>query len=172
MHAQWSILLDDEFLEAYAHGIVIMCCDGIMRRFYPRILTYSADYQEKYVAFHLVYFAKLVLIKYRVILASILSKGLCPCPRCLIPLSRFQNLGMIRDMKQRETLARVDEKHTIDVAREIIYQKKFAVDSKYVKNLLKGRSLAPTAVSAILVHQEIDFCQDTCLLPLTVLSIS
>lgn len=46
-HAQWSILLDDEFLEAYTHGIVIMCCDGILRRFYPRILTYSADYPEK-----------------------------------------------------------------------------------------------------------------------------
>jgi hypothetical protein len=50
LHAQWNILLDDEFLEAYMHGIVIMCCDGILRRFYPRILTYSADYPEKYVA--------------------------------------------------------------------------------------------------------------------------
>ena len=49
MHAQWAILLDDEFLEAYKHGIVVKCCDGITRRFYPRILTYSADYPEKYV---------------------------------------------------------------------------------------------------------------------------
>jgi hypothetical protein len=49
MHAQWKILLDDEFLEAYEHGVVIKCCDGIKRRFYPRILTYSADYPEKYV---------------------------------------------------------------------------------------------------------------------------
>ena len=48
-HAQWTILLDGEFLEAYKHGIVIRCCDGIVRRFYPRILTYSADYPEKYV---------------------------------------------------------------------------------------------------------------------------
>jgi hypothetical protein len=58
LHAQWSILLDDEFLEAYMHGIVIKCCDGISRRFYPRILTYSADYPEKYVAlvFGLLYF--------------------------------------------------------------------------------------------------------------------
>lgn len=45
--AQWGVLLDDEFLEAYAHGIVIMCCDGIKRRFYPRIFTYSVDYPEK-----------------------------------------------------------------------------------------------------------------------------
>lgn len=48
-HEQWRILLDDEFLEAYEHGIVICCCDGLKRRFYPRIFTYSADYPEKCV---------------------------------------------------------------------------------------------------------------------------
>jgi len=47
MHAQWTILLDDEFLEASTHGIVITCYDGVERRFYPRIFTYSADYPEK-----------------------------------------------------------------------------------------------------------------------------
>jgi hypothetical protein len=46
-HAQWAILLDEEFLEAYVHGIIIDCCDGIRHRFYPRIFTYSADYPEK-----------------------------------------------------------------------------------------------------------------------------
>ncbi|KAG2048985.1 hypothetical protein BDR06DRAFT_984573 [Suillus hirtellus] len=46
-HKQWNILLDDEFLDAYEHGIVIHCCNGIMHRFYPRIFTYSADYPEK-----------------------------------------------------------------------------------------------------------------------------
>jgi Plavaka transposase len=51
LHAQWSILLDDEFVEAYQHGIVIKCCDGITRRFYPRILAYSADYPEKYAIY-------------------------------------------------------------------------------------------------------------------------
>jgi hypothetical protein len=47
LHAQWEVLLDDEFLEAYAHGIVIDCCDDITRRFYPRIFTKSVDYPEK-----------------------------------------------------------------------------------------------------------------------------
>lgn len=47
--AQWDIILDEEFLVAYVHGIVIHCCDGIRRRFYPRIFTYSADYREKSV---------------------------------------------------------------------------------------------------------------------------
>jgi hypothetical protein len=46
-HAQWVILLDDEFLEACEHGIIVECCDGVRRRFYPRIFTYSADYPEK-----------------------------------------------------------------------------------------------------------------------------
>lgn len=47
IHAQWMILLDQDFLRAWKHGIVILCPDGIKRRFYPRILTYSADYPEK-----------------------------------------------------------------------------------------------------------------------------
>jgi len=29
LHAQWKALLDDDFLEAYEHGVVIECCDGI-----------------------------------------------------------------------------------------------------------------------------------------------
>jgi hypothetical protein len=50
IHAVWEFLLDDEFIEAYHHGIPMMCGDGVMRRIYPRIFTYSADYPEKYVA--------------------------------------------------------------------------------------------------------------------------
>lgn len=50
-HAQWKDLLDDEFLHAYEHGMVLMCGDGIERRLFPRIFTYSADYPEKYVLF-------------------------------------------------------------------------------------------------------------------------
>lgn len=49
LHAQWKVILDDQFLEAYKHGIVIRCSDGVARRFYPRIFTYSADYPEKLV---------------------------------------------------------------------------------------------------------------------------
>jgi hypothetical protein len=47
MHAVWKFLLDDEFLHAYKYGMVIQCADGIERRIYPRIFTYSADYPEK-----------------------------------------------------------------------------------------------------------------------------
>lgn len=48
-HSQWKILLDDEFMDAYENGFVVDCSDGVKRRFFPRILTYSADYPEKWV---------------------------------------------------------------------------------------------------------------------------
>lgn len=47
MHGVWRILLDDDFLHAYKYGIVMKCQDGVERRVYPRIFTYSADYPEK-----------------------------------------------------------------------------------------------------------------------------
>lgn len=47
MHQVWCLLLNDEFIEAYQHGMVLKCADGIVRRVYPRIFTYSADYKEK-----------------------------------------------------------------------------------------------------------------------------
>ena len=44
---QWETLLDDEFIYAYEHGLVVDGADGTQRRFYPRILTYAADYPER-----------------------------------------------------------------------------------------------------------------------------
>lgn len=49
MHSVWRFLLDDEFVHAYTYGIVIKCVDGVERRVFPRLFTYSADYPEKYV---------------------------------------------------------------------------------------------------------------------------
>jgi hypothetical protein len=46
-HAQWAILMDDDFLEAYEHGMVVKCYDDEWRRFYPRFFIYSMDYMEK-----------------------------------------------------------------------------------------------------------------------------
>lgn len=47
MHGAWKIILDDEFINAYHYGIIIECIDGVERRVYPRIFSYSADYPEK-----------------------------------------------------------------------------------------------------------------------------
>jgi Plavaka transposase len=48
MHAVWCELLDQEFVETYSKGVIVCCADGISRRIFPRIFTYSADYPEKY----------------------------------------------------------------------------------------------------------------------------
>lgn len=47
MHGIWELILDDEFVAAYEHGIIVRCSDGVLRRMYFRIYTYSADYPEK-----------------------------------------------------------------------------------------------------------------------------
>ena len=59
-------------------------------------------------------------------------------------------MGMPRDMKERKTLARVDNedrRRTVEIAREIIYKKNYAVDNDNVEALLQGQSLVPTSVS-------------------------
>jgi len=48
MHVVWKYILDDDFIHAMIYGVVITCHDGIKRRIYPRIFTYSADYPEKW----------------------------------------------------------------------------------------------------------------------------
>ncbi|KAH7904506.1 hypothetical protein BJ138DRAFT_1019068 [Hygrophoropsis aurantiaca] len=128
-HAQWDILLDDEFLEVYRHGLVVTCRDGVERRFFPRFFTYSADYPEK------------------ILLSSVRNHGACPCPRCLIPLSRLRNLGMARDKKERKTLARKDDaprQNAIAIARTHIYNTDHQVNSTAVERLLKPQSLVPS----------------------------
>jgi hypothetical protein len=65
-------------------------------------------------------------------------------------MSRMQNLGMQRDIKQRETLACVDDKirrGKVETARDIIYRQNYAVDGAAVDALLKEQSLVPTSVS-------------------------
>jgi hypothetical protein len=148
LHAQWGIILDDEFLDAYTHGVVILCFDGTKRRFYLRIFTYSADYREKYVGF-LNYCLPAILRFSRIVLAGIRNLGHCPCPRCLIPLTDVHNLGQKRDRARRVTLARVDDlsrRAKVSSAREIIYQKNLRIDSAGVERLLREQSLVPATV--------------------------
>lgn len=47
LHQVWRLMLDEDFLDAYRHGIPLRCYDGVNRRIYPRIFTFSADYPEK-----------------------------------------------------------------------------------------------------------------------------
>ena len=86
----------------------------------------------------------------RVLLASIQNKGRCPCLQCLIPLSEVQWVGTISNWSKQVSKARVDSQnnqHSIDTARDIIYNQNYAVDSEPVKKLLGEESLVPTKVS-------------------------
>ena len=149
IHAQWKILIEDDFIEAWKHGIVIICCDGVTRRFYPHIFTHSGDYPEKYVEFTIFSFLLECSLVNRILLASIRNLGLCPCPRCLIPLSRAHCFGMARDTAQRTAMARIDNKtrqNNVYAARRLIYEKQYRVNAAAIEDLLKKESIVPTAV--------------------------
>ncbi|KAG2059281.1 hypothetical protein BDR06DRAFT_979903 [Suillus hirtellus] len=127
--AQWRVLLDDEFLVVYEHGIMLLCCDGIKCRFYPRIFTYLADYPEK------------------VLVATIQQLGGCPCPRCLIPTVWLQHLGMSHDRQQRSTLARsyASRSQPVAAACSLIYERNYGIDSTAIESLLKPELWVPNS---------------------------
>ena len=47
MQAVLAIIFGQEFEDAYKRGIVVNCADKVLRRMFPRIFTWSADYPEK-----------------------------------------------------------------------------------------------------------------------------
>lgn len=92
---------------------------------------------------------------HRILISSIRNLGNCPCPRCLIPLSRVCNLGMARDKAQRISLARTDniQRHTrVYAARKLIYEKNHRVNSAAVESMLREMSFVPNAVSDIQIY--------------------
>ena len=47
MEQIWLLILDEAFMHAWEHGIVVECGDGVIRRIFFRFMIYSADYPEK-----------------------------------------------------------------------------------------------------------------------------
>lgn len=47
IQAVLGLLFTDEFLDAYQHGIEVLCADGLWRLVFPRFFAYTADYPEK-----------------------------------------------------------------------------------------------------------------------------
>ncbi|TCD64617.1 hypothetical protein EIP91_003851 [Steccherinum ochraceum] len=124
MHAIWLLLLDDEFMAAYEHGIVLRFADGICRRVFPRIFTYSADYPEK------------------VLLAAIRYLAKCPCPRCLVLKSDIAGLGTQADRQTREN-AREDgpsKWYDIQRVRRWLYVLGLSFGVKRIKETLEAYS--------------------------------
>ncbi|THU88480.1 hypothetical protein K435DRAFT_679706, partial [Dendrothele bispora CBS 962.96] len=72
MQAVWNLLLDEELLNAYIHGLLLVCTDKLLQRLYPQFFSHSADYLERIL----------------MVCMKVLAK--CPCPRCTITKSKFQ----------------------------------------------------------------------------------
>jgi hypothetical protein len=83
-------------------------------------------------------------------MSLIRNRGLCPCPRCTISLSRVHLVGTKSDRRARTTLARVDDEQRrglISAARKTIYELNYDINSVAVERILKPQSLVPTSVS-------------------------
>ncbi|KAN0118275.1 hypothetical protein V8E52_005251 [Russula decolorans] len=128
IHAIWMLLLDPAFMHAYEHGIVIQFADGISRRIFPRLFTYSADYPEK------------------VLLASTKFLGKCPCLRCLVTKDQIGQMGTKLDARHREN-ERVDNdsrRQKIKMTRGWIFERGYGVASNAVERILAPTSMVPT----------------------------
>ncbi|KAK7689700.1 hypothetical protein QCA50_007495 [Cerrena zonata] len=130
MHSVLRTVFDSDFLHAYEHGIVLKCPDGITRRIFPRIFTYSADYPEK------------------VLLASIRNLGTCPCPRCEVKKAQILQVGTIPDTTLRTNHKRINchpLRHKVKLARAAIYERGKGVKSTAVEDILSPLSYVPTS---------------------------
>ncbi|KAH9918886.1 uncharacterized protein BXZ73DRAFT_52743 [Epithele typhae] len=119
MQKIWELLLDDDFLRAYRDGILVECADKIVRRIFPRIFTYSADYPEK------------------CLIACIKSLAKCPCPDCHVQKSNIYLLGTKRDMARREKEPRTYSEHLIwwiETVRRWVFKDGIDPESSRVNN--------------------------------------
>ncbi|KAI0337344.1 hypothetical protein BDW22DRAFT_1468571 [Trametopsis cervina] len=127
IQAIWATLLDADFMHAYEHGMLVTCGDGIVRRIFPRFLTYSADYPE------------------RVALTCIRFLGACPCPTCLAEKAKVAAMGSKLDMKRRNQTRQDTEsvQSRIVQARSWIFTRGYRIKSAMVERLLGPLSLLP-----------------------------
>lgn len=146
MHGAWRHLIDEDFQAAYKHGIVVQCADGVMRRVYPRIFTYSADYPEKLVPGLWGHYMRYSYFS-RVLLATIRHRGNSPCPRCLILKEKLNQMGTIQDMKNRLSQTRTYVMDKVRRAQEYIYNLAKTISGVDVEGLLYAQSWVPTIIS-------------------------
>ncbi|KIK13776.1 hypothetical protein PISMIDRAFT_75561, partial [Pisolithus microcarpus 441] len=127
-HAQWQVLLNDKFVKAYQHGIVLECADKC-KCLFPRIFTYLADYPEK------------------VLIVNIHNLSGCPCPQCLVPKDKIPMLVMEMDMVECQSLVCKDTPRwqaKVVATWKFIYEEQYVIDVAQVESLLKDESLVPT----------------------------
>jgi hypothetical protein len=82
----------------------------------------------------------------RVLLATIRDQGLCPCPRCLVPKSKLDQVGRITDTKNRINKARIYPADAVNKAWKMIYDQGIPITGAAIQRLLKNTSTVPTLV--------------------------
>jgi hypothetical protein len=92
----------------------------------------------------------------RVLLATIRDQGLCPCPRCLVPKTKLDQVGRITDRVYRIDKPRSYPTNLVEKARECIYNQGMPIGGIAVQRLLKDTSTVPTSVSVFDTISSID----------------
>ncbi|KAH7344221.1 hypothetical protein B0J17DRAFT_565635 [Rhizoctonia solani] len=129
MHKVWAYLLDDDFLYARNHGIVILMHGWNQVTSFSCIKIHLIDYPEN------------------VTLATIRNLGVCLCPHCLVKKGSASTLGTLHDTHIQVSKRRLKgTKHIrkIEEARCLIYDLGHSVQSKQVEALLQAESYVPT----------------------------
>ncbi|THU84721.1 hypothetical protein K435DRAFT_687006 [Dendrothele bispora CBS 962.96] len=129
VHVILAFIFSPSFREAYLNGVEVQCIDGILRRLFPRLFSYSADYVEK------------------VLLAAMMFLSEYPCPACMIQKHQISQIGTIPDMNRLTRKPRVDSverQRKVQSARNLIFHEGYAVKSPKVLGSLKVGSYTPT----------------------------
>ena len=80
-------------------------------------------------------------------LATIRDQGLCPCPRCLVPKRKLDQLGILADTRNRFSKARKYDGDSVREARRSIYELGMGINGAAIQQELKATSAVPTLVS-------------------------
>ena len=81
-------------------------------------------------------------------------------------MTHVPEMGTPNDMERRQLLVRTDDdsrRNKVLRARELIYEKNYAVNTPQVEKLLRDQSLVPTTVSEDLLNSALIWCTNTVL---------
>ena len=94
------------------------------------------------------------------------NKGLCLCPRCLVPKSKLDQTGTKHDNSFRFKNVHTYLFGCVQIAHNVIYKSAAAITGTVVDQLLKATSSVPTLVktSHLWCSSIIQLCSRMCLL--------
>ncbi|KAG8697132.1 hypothetical protein FRC09_008057 [Ceratobasidium sp. 395] len=145
----WEGVMDDEFVKACHEGIVTVCPDGVKRRVYPRIMSYSADYPEQ------------------ALIGCVRVNGTHPSPQTLVLKQRIYKLGSSEDRNTRANQPRIQDRahwENVEETRRLIFYEGLAIKSARVEEILKPTSSVPT-ISAFVTRLGYGFQTTRMLVP-------